>query len=435
MVIGDKLSAGATLYVDLWDDIAPLSAAVFWLIDELFGRSNLAYQVFGILLIITQSAIFNTIMLKHKVYNENTYAPAFIYAILMSLFFDFFSITPILLGLTFILLGTNLLFTHIQSWQKRDDRILTLGVYIGISCMFYFPFFTYIAIAFFAFIFFTGTSLRRNFLFLYGFIIPFILIWLYYYWYDGAQNFLINFIYSVFMFRANYFVSIPSILIIAAIPGLYLIPALFKTFSVPGFTNFQVRIQQIMFLMLITGLLSFMLSNEKAPFHLAIFVPSAAFFLTHYFLLIRKKIWLELSFIVFFILILFVNLGTYYDFFITSRWINDEALLVKETKWNDLVEGKKILYLGQDVNIYQNAGLATPYLNWRLTRLHFDNLEYYDNLTNIMKNFRQDSPEIIIDPNQVMPEVFNKIPALDKIYIRSDQFPEVYLLTNSKALN
>ncbi|MGK7393040.1 MAG: hypothetical protein ACNS62_00655 [Candidatus Cyclobacteriaceae bacterium M3_2C_046] len=431
MIIGEKLSNAGVLYVDVWDDIGPFSAVVYWLIDELFGRSLIAYKIIGLLLVIIQSTLFNSIMLSHKAYNENSYVPALIYMILMTGFFDFFTLSPILMSLTFILLAVSLLLAHIESWQKQDERILKIGIFMGIAVLFFFPAFILFVVVIFAFLFFTGTSIRRNLLFLYGFVLPFGLVWLYYYWQGGSRNFLIDYVYATFLFKGIYFIDIPSFLIISSVPIIFLLLALVKVFGRPGFTNFQVRIQQIMFLQLVLSFFALMLTNQKAPYQLAIFVPPTAFFLTHYFLLIRKKIWLELQFGLFFIFIILISWGTYYEFFITHRWINYEKLLTRETPLDEFLQDKKILVIGQDLNLYKNARLATPYLDWKLSQMHLTELGYYDNLTAIYRNFVKDPPQVIIDQENIMPLLFEKIPVLEMNYQKTSR-DQIYTLSQDE---
>lgn len=428
MVIGEKLAEGSILYVGLWDDISPFSAGIFWMLDEVFGRSVWAYHLLGLLLIIIQAALFNNILLKHKAYNENTYTPALIYMLLMSLFIDFYSLSPVLIGLTFILLALDLLFNHIQTWQKNDARILTIGFFMGLASLSFFPFFLMSFLVFFAFIFFTGTSIRRNLLFIYGFLVPFIIIWLYYFWHGGANEFLRHYVSSIFIYKGKFFLPLQSILIVAAIPGLFMVISMLKVFSSPGYTNYQVRLQQIMLIMFVIGILAFTLSNEKSPHLLMLFSIPAAFFINHYFLTIRKRIILEIIFLVFIVLVILVNHGTYHDFFVTDRWIEEQELLVEETAWNDLIADQKVLFLGDNIHIYQDAHLATPYFNWKLSQDLFTSLDYYDNLSLILKSFKKDPPSVLIDPNQVMPDIFARIQPLNESYQKLNEYEHTYIL-------
>jgi hypothetical protein len=65
---------------------------------------------------------------------------------------------------------------------------------------------------------------------------------------------------------------------------------------------------------------------------------------------------------------------------------------------------------------YKNSSLATPYLNWTLAQVHFNDPHYYDNLTAIYSNFKNDLPEVIIDKKDVFAEVINAMPTLQPLY-------------------
>jgi hypothetical protein len=44
MLVGERMDQGFMLYTGIWDNTAPLSACVYWLIDLVFGRSPQVYR-------------------------------------------------------------------------------------------------------------------------------------------------------------------------------------------------------------------------------------------------------------------------------------------------------------------------------------------------------------------------------------------------------
>lgn len=428
MIVGEKLASGAFMYSKLWDDTAPFSAGIYWLIELVFNRSAIVYHLAALFVIILQAAILNYSMIKHKLYNENSYTFALIYVILFSSYFDYSLLSPVLLGNTFLILALDKLITHIQTWQKSDDRILSIGIFLGISTLFYVPFFVFALLVFFSFIFFTGTSVRRNMLFLYGFFLPVIITWLYYLWHNSGFDFFYQTFYSVFIFKSFYYTDLISILVIATIPSLFTLYSALKVFSSTGYTNFQVRIQQLMIFMLGLGIVVFALANYKAPHMLILFFIPAAFFINHFLLRIQRKLWQELTFLVFVLLILVMNYGSIGGWLFTDQFINEEKLLVSDTRYDEITRDKKVLVLDQNLNVYHNSRLATPYLNYKLSLNHFANPGYYDNLTAILDHFEEDMPQVIIDPNRHMPAIFESIPVLAERYRKHQQMDDVYVL-------
>jgi hypothetical protein len=72
--------------------------------------------------------------------------------------------------------------------------------------------------------------------------------------------------------------------------------------------------------------------------------------------------------------------------------------------------------LGDGMSEYLNNYPATPYLNWNLATYDLENLDRYENVINILKNFEQDPPEYIIDRRNIVPKLFQRIPALSRRY-------------------
>lgn len=427
MVIGEKMSDGAQLYVQIWDNIAPFAAYVYWIIDILFGRSILAYQLLSILLVIVQAGLFNKILIDNKAMNENSYIPALVYILCMSLFFDFFTLTPMLMSITFLLLALNHLFQHIEIRAKRDEQIFSIGLYIGIAALFYLPVILLAPATLLTLALFTGTVFRRYMLLSFGVILPVLLLIGYYLLINGVRDFYYNFFNPWMEIEGETLIKFSSLIWIIGIPAIYTFLALVKISQGMRFTNYQVRLNQVMFIWLLFSIGLMFFGAEVTPAKFMIIIPPAAFYISHFFINLRKGWKSEVSFAIFFLSIVFVSLGTFFNFFFTTRFIAYEKLLVDKTPYDELVKGKNVLVLADNVDIYKNAKLATPYLNWSLSRPLFQYPEYYDNLVQIYNNFKQDPPQVIIDPEGKIDEVSPFIPwfALqyekrgDNIYILS----------------
>ena len=164
MVIGEKMSEGSILYKDLWTSLGPFSATVYWWIDEVFGRSHIAYMIIAFLILLFQLVKFNQILLRHEAFSQPTYVPAFVYGALALLSFDFMTLSPQLMGAIFILQALDILFSHINNREKLDERIQYIGILLVIAALFYFPYFVFLPGFFLVLVIFTGTLIRRFFL-------------------------------------------------------------------------------------------------------------------------------------------------------------------------------------------------------------------------------------------------------------------------------
>ncbi|MGB5976873.1 MAG: hypothetical protein WBG62_05635 [Cyclobacteriaceae bacterium] len=416
MLIGEKLASGAAMYTDVWTDTGPVAALFYWLTDLLLSRSHLAYAIISIVLVLYQALVFNNFLLRVKAYKENSYVPAMFYVLLTNVFFDMASLPPALIMLTFLMPAMRNVLIHLENRTKRDDVILSTGIYLGLAGLSLLPGILFIVPVLLAFATFTGTVLRRYLMLIIGLALPFLAASAYYYWQDALPSFYTNFFYSAFNYDNTYYLSFYSLLIIIAVPLLFLVAALLKTFSTVQFNNSQTRVQQTMLFMLITASLVYIISNKKSPYQFLPLVPFTAFYLSHYFLLLRRKLLLEIQFAVLIALIVMVNHGTYFDFFPTTKVIEYERLLVSGTPYDEIARGKKVLVLGLEPDVYRVSKPATPYLQWNLASKQLNALDYFDNLIEIRENFLKDMPDIIIDKEGLAPRLFNKIPEIGSQY-------------------
>ena len=103
-------------------------------------------------------------------------------------------------------------------------------------------------------------------------------------------------------------------------------------------------------------------------------------------------------------------------------------LVVQPTPWDDLVRGKKLLIIGDEPDAYLHAYPATPYLNWNLSSSHLQQTKAFDNLSDIYYNFNNDPPDIIIDQENLIPDLFDHMPTISRLYRKQD---EAYLMKSS----
>lgn len=421
MLVGEKLAESNTvMYQDVWDDTAPLAAGTYWLLHEIFGRSQLVYQILGLILILVQCVLFNYLLLRNKAYNESTYVPAIIYGLLMFSFFQFYTLSPVLISLTFVLMAINNAFFDIEH-KTADNSLLSTGMLMGVASLFYLPSLVLVIALLFSYLLFTGTTPKSYFLFLYGLAIPWLLITVYYYWNDALLEFYINYVYAVVFLDYSSYMDYRMLILITTIPLVFLILSFVKLFDAKRFTNFQERFQQTMFFFFLMALVAWWISNNRMPAILILFIPVGAFYISHFFLLIRRRFITEIVFTLFFISMVFLHFSTLYQWRVVANYLNYERLLVQRTEYDPIVANKKVLYIGDYLSVYENASLATPYLNWKLSSMHLKQPEYYDNLLAIHNHFLKDKPAVIIDTKGVIEPLFARVPELSSQYKKGDK--------------
>jgi hypothetical protein len=427
MVLGENLAAGDGLYSGIWDNTAPFAAAVYWLLDELFGRSPLAHTLLAMLLVFIQAGQFNQMLLNYRAYNENTYVPALVYMVLAHIFFDFYLLSPPLMCLTFLLLALRNAF-KVVSGQGKDETLFFLGAFTGVAGGFYLPTLVYLAAFLFALMIFTGTKPRQYLLLLIGAALPLAVITLYFFWQDNLQNYYFGYLFALNLFGSDNYLNTLTLLALAVIPSLFFLVGLYN-FSRRNYTIYQTRLQQTMFYFLLAGIVAIVLSAEKSGYHLLLVMPTWAFYISHYLLLVRRSLKAEGIFWLMALSVLALHTVMRLDIIPEIRpYLHTERLLVKDRPEEKLVTGKRILTLGSDLSLYQNATLATPYLEWRLARQQLTELSYYDNLVEAFRNFQQEVPEVIVDDAGIIQELFQRMPTIESRYTQSPQYSHVWLL-------
>lgn len=151
------------------------------------------------------------------------------------------------------------------------------------------------------------------------------------------------------------------------------------------------------------------------PHSFLTFIPSFAYFISHYLLLIRRKWIAEIM--------LWVLIGgmatTYWNAQHNMiRAVDYSSLFAKKSPYADMIRDKKIMIIGDDPGLYQYNQLAGYFLDWELSRKYFEEPDYYENLVRISKALESNPPDAIIDESNLMDGVFARMPALRERYRR-----------------
>lgn len=425
MLVGERLSAGYMMYSGVWDETGPLAALIYQIIEFVFDRNPIVYVVLAIILTTYQALLFNNFLLAKKAYDENTFVPALVYILLSSFSFDFYFLSPVLIALTWILLAMRNVFYRIES-RSKDNRILGTGIYLGLAVLCYLPSLLFLASTIIAYLLFTNVSFRRYMLLLYGTALPLLVALTYYFLNDSLDAFMSLYVRSFFELGRQVYMSPLALLYLGAVPLIFLLVSFYRVGQI-RFTNQQSKIQQIMFITILATVGTLFLVHELSPYHMLPLVPPAAFYITHYLLSIRRYLLAELATFSLMILLTLNGYAFLFNWFSLHGIFPAEDILVQTTDYNEIVKGKKILVLGSQLAIYQNATPATPYLDWHLSSTQFSEIDYFGNLTEVYNNFVSDMPQVIIDQENVMPELIQRIPLLERSYRRASQ-ENVYLL-------
>lgn len=412
MVLGERLSDGFLLYQEVLDDTAPLSAGVFMWIDRLFGRSLLAYEILGRLLIIFQVILWNRTMIRYRVFTENTYLPAIVLLSLFHLSFDMLSLSPALLGSTFLILALSQLFSQTVLQKESSESTLLIGIYGGLATGFhsiyvlFLPFLIVVGIAI------SGFSFRQLMLSLTGYFLPILLISVYYFWVDGLEGYLE--IWPLFLQSKPYlYQPLEWIGVLLAFPLLLAFLGYFIGSLASSATINQQKQRQIMIFWLLFAGASLFFSKRQATYQLVIILPVLSYLITRFFLVIQKKLILQLSFFSLVVLLPLIS----WKFFGNNDFIQKNYRV--EELSNSLPTDKSILILGDEIGAYLNHPLGGPFLNYHLSKVYLDQEKNLSQRAHLFELIHSQQPQLVLDPNGDFSRLLEQYPELKRNYQRT----------------
>ncbi len=416
--VGTKLVEGGELYIDIYYPIGPLSAQVYRLLSFIAPDGYLIYRILGLLLVIIQAVIFNIGLIQYKAYNQNTYVPSLIYVVLFMGMEDYITLSPQLMGLTFILFSINLTFKIVEGRKRADEDFIKIGLFSGIAALFYPSYILFLFPVLIAFIFFTNTIIRRFLLLVFGAFLPFFLTWLKFYWFNQLDEFYFNLDFLFLAGSSDALISWKGLFGIFLIPGLLLFYSFLRVMQSLGFINYQVRLQKYYFLYVVFGILVMLLDYHQSSHILIVFIPVMAFFIAHLFLMMRKTIISEALFITFLSLSIFQNYNSSFSLIKGNDFLDYSNQYALSNTSNSERQGERILVMGNGTSRYFGNYLSTPYLSWVMLEHQLEQLDNYNVVVRIFENFEKDLPEVIIDEHSAMPQILSRIPELSELYTK-----------------
>ena len=420
MIVGEQISQGNLLYRDIWDSVSPLSALVYWGMDTLFGRSMIALHGAATLVAVFQVVYFNYLINTRDIFPDRTFWPGLLYMLFMHLSFDCMTLSPVLMSTSFLLLAFG---TLVRQMDRRGatDEVFEVGFYIGVAALFYLPSALFVIWAVLSLLFYTGATFRQYSLSLFGFLFPFAATILFYYLFDSLDDFNRNLLAAVFRVRQYSLSDFQSLLVSLFIPLGLGVLGFMSLFNRAGrYVNFQQRIQQIMAIWFVVVVLTIGLMPFLAPMMFLSFVPPMAYFTYFYFEGVRRAWLAELTFTIAFMLILLFFYQGALGLIPGSGLGRLSSLQVQPSPLPDTIRNRRILIIGEDLSAYRYNQLATPYLNWDLSKYDLKNLDNYEAVINIFDHFRKDPPDYILDRENVVEKLFQRAPALANQYEKTD---------------
>jgi hypothetical protein len=411
-IIGEKIHDGLAPYSQLVDSTPPLTQWMYGLVDFITGRSLIARHIIAFLVLFFQAVYLSITFINRKAFAENTYVPSFLFILLCTVSFDILSLSGSLLASGFLLLAINSLFKEIEFREQRDENLLRLAIYLSLASLADFVYIVFFAGTFVILILFTRTTPRRQLLFVFGFLLPHLILASVYYYTDNL-NALWQFYYLPNILPASmYLLSYRAIAILFSIPIIYFVISFFILNRAARLTNYQSQLLQSMIVWLSLGVVLLFFTPVLQPQALLPLFPPLSFLLAHFLLAIRRKRIAEFHTWAIVLGIVCVSTMGRLGYFTSVSY---DKLLVKPPQQTSA--SQSLLTLSDNISVYAANHPATGFINWQLAQSVFEQPEYYENILFVRQQLTNDPPQIIEDPQHRLRPFLSTIPELQAMYV------------------
>jgi len=408
MVLGERLSEGFILYRDVYDTTAPLAASFYWILDLAFGRNVLVYRTLSAALLFLQGIRLNATFNQQGLLPDKSYLPTLLYFVFGSIFFELDTLSPLLIGQTFLIFALPYLINPPKE-NTSNSRLFKGGFLLGLAALCHLPLMLFILFAFFAVILFAFNTFRSFLLLLCGFLFPYTVVFTFFLYTGALPNFIQYNLLSGWNFYLALLLPPLDLIKILIVPILLLAYAVFFAIvRAPGL-NYQLKFLQLMLLWLPVALLAVIAGQHISTISWLLFLPALAYFGSFSFLRAAKGWITEPLFLILFGVVMLLR---YYQLLPPTKYTQldtSQITVQQDARYNE-VKNARILVLGDDYNYYAANQAATPYINWQLAQEDFGQLNTYYAVFKIVRNITVSRPDYIVDEARLMPQLQHKAP-------------------------
>tara|TARA_Y100001933_G_scaffold223983_1_gene235941 strand:- start:226 stop:1254 length:1029 start_codon:yes stop_codon:yes gene_type:complete len=272
----------------------PLYGLLQWGLAFVFN-SPLLNTFLASAFVLVNATTLNALLIRNSAFEENTYVPAALFTILFSFHPSVLWLSAELIASTFFLLALVYLQRHLR-YRNSDETVLTAGIFLGLSSLFYIPFAWYVVLALLLFLFYSGTLGRRYLLLFWGFSLTLIGTWMVFLFQEEGADFWLLYAPVLVDFDFN------QPLVLNALMGLCL-PVAFSfvastsNLAGMGMTNLQITLKRVFTWIGIFGILTFCFLSGGQIAGVVTLTLALAYFCTEFLLHIQRKWLAELFFL------------------------------------------------------------------------------------------------------------------------------------------
>ncbi len=405
-VLGIKMNEGYFLYKDFTENIAPLSAVVYWSLEYFWNQDFLIYHIIAAIITLYQVLYFTYFFNRLQIFPEQNFIPAFLFILFSSLNFEFFSLSPQLMGSTFLLFAISHVYQLILKGDSPDEAY-KIGLFCGIASLFYFPFLIFSVVVILSLALFSNVPLKKYFILALGLLFPLLMSWLLFVYFDAGKDFFAKGVFFSFSLNKIFNFYFKDFLLLFSIGFLITLIGFFKAVNSPDLIYYQQRCRIIVFFWVSAGILAEITSFEINYISFWILVFPMAYY-SFFFFQYVKKWWMRYSIYLMFLCSVFLGIIGY-----------KYGVLQHDFKNDKIPTFGKIMLISSKLPIYQNKDNhpVIGFVNLKLTYNLLNNLDDPHIVLKTYLQMKRELPKYIIDEQMVLSKkLFKAIPQLSKMY-------------------
>jgi len=433
LLLGEGVAGGAWPYRDLYDSTAPLVTAGAGLLELAWNRPVLLYRATALGILLVQALRFNTVLNRADVHPERGYLAALTYLVVGSLTADLDTLSPLLVGHTFIIFSLSALIpTSREGYDNR--RLFRAGFLVGLAALCYLPLAFFVLLGLFAVLIFAANSFRSALLLVCGFLSPYALVATVFLYVGALPNFEDIHLERGLRISVAAADGLPPTVAWPLLAGAsaLLILALLRTAGTALGLVFQAKFRQLQLVWLLVAVAVLVVGRGLAPGSLLLLLPPLSYFgLFLWQRLPGRAGWLtELLFVAMLGLVVVVRYRDLVPGLPRLLHLPPESAFVPRPNpaYRRLAAGRSVLVLGPDRRAYLEHPAARPYLDWPLAQADFGHLNEYAAVVRVARSLGPQPPTYLLDQNKLLPRLRYLLPQLFGRYEPVPGVPDAYEL-------
>lgn len=411
MIVGEMMADGKVLYVDIWDSMPPVSAWINQMMVGIAGRATLARHLVTAFVFFLQASFFGILLNRNRAFEQISYFPSFLFALMVFFSFDAIAFTREVWASTFLLLALDRTLREIQFRDQQISNLNVLGILVGISSLCTFSYAVFFPGILVILIMTSRMDPRKILMYAAGFLFPHLLMITAYYIHGYLPDLMAHFYYANFQFNTLTYFDGYGLLILSAIPISLVILSFLRGRGNMSVTRYQSQISVVMLLWLLIGVMEIWIARQRSAQNLIVCIPPVAYF-GHYYVIRIRRPWIIALFP--WLLVVGIFSVSYLSIRGKLQGVSYEKVLL--SGYAQEYSGKKLLVLSDDLSQYQAGSVAGYFSEWALAGTVFREPGFYEHIVLLNRLFAEDPPEIIIDPENLMPGVFRYLPDVARQY-------------------